>query len=124
MRLLHRFGYFSIGLIMGIMLLIFFLSGKKASCNYTPNARTLEDIRFKTLVYSEESRDYLNSNKVDSIAIAYILEEGNVNFGKSKTDHEPCNIYFITGQIESRKLELQIENCRDTATLQNAEFVE
>lgn len=124
MKLLHRFGFFSIGLIMGIIILIFFLGGKRASCNYTPNARTLEDIRFKELVYSEESQDFLNSKNVDSIAIAYILNDGDVNFGKSKTDHEPCNIYFITGEIESGKLELQIENCRDTATVQRAEFIE
>ena len=124
MRLLHRFGYFSIGLIMGIMLLIFFLGGKRASCNYTPNARTLEDIRFKTLVYSKGSEAYLNSQNVDSIAIATILNDGDVNFGKSLTDHEPCNIYFITGEIENRKLELQIENCRDTATVQQAKFVD
>lgn len=124
MKLLHRFGFFSIGLIMGIILLIFFLGGKRASCNYTPNARTLEDIRFKTLVYSEETQEYLYSHNVDSIAIASILNDGDVNFGKSLTDHEPCNIYFITGEIETRKLELQIENCRDTATVQGAEFIE
>ncbi len=123
MNLLKRFGFFSIGLIAGIIILIFFLGGKRASCDYSPTARTLKNIRLKERVYSEEAYRFFESNNIDTTSVNSILEDGNINFGKSKTDTEPCNIYFVSGEIESNKLELQIENCEKIATIQRVEFL-
>ncbi len=123
MNLLKRFGFFSIGLIAGIIILIFFLGGKRASCDYSPTARTLKNIRVKERVFSDEAYRFFESNAIDTTSVNTILEDGNVNFGKSQTDKEPCNIYFISGEIESSKLELQIENCEKTATIQRVEFL-
>ena len=123
MNLLKRFGFFSIGLIAGIIILLFFLGGKKASCDYSPTARTLKNIRIKDRVYSEEAYRFFESNNIDTTAVNTILEDGNVNFGKSQTDKEPCNIYFVSGETASNKLELQIENCEETATIQGVKFL-
>ncbi|MFN4763526.1 hypothetical protein ACKGJN_10415 [Gillisia sp. Q332] len=124
MNLLKRFAFFSIGLIAGIIILIFFLGGKRASCDYSPTARTLKNIRIKDRVYLEEAYRFFESNNIDTTVVNTILEDGNVNFGKSQTDKEPCNIYFVSGEIESNKLELQIENCEVTATIQRVEFLD
>ncbi|MFO8148322.1 MAG: hypothetical protein ACQEQB_12910 [Bacteroidota bacterium] len=124
MNLLKRFGFFSIGLIAGIIILIFFLGGKRASCDYSPTARTLKNIKIKDRVYSEEAYRFFESNNIDTTVVNTILEDGNVNFGKSQTDIEPCNIYFVSGEIESNELELQIENCEETATIQRVEFLD
>jgi hypothetical protein len=123
MKLIHRFGYFSIGLIMGIVILMFFLSGKRASCDYSPNARTLKNIRIKDRIISEEAYRFFELNNIDTSSVAIILDGGDVNFSKSKTDNKTCNIYFVKGEIESKVLELQIENCETTATIQMARLL-
>ncbi|CAM4266508.1 DUF4258 domain-containing protein [Gillisia limnaea] len=123
MNLLKRFGFFSIGLIAGIVILMFFLGGKRASCDYSPTARTLKNIRNKERLYSEEAYRFFESNNIDTLSVNSMLEDGNVNFGKSQTDKEPCNIYFVSGEIKSNKLELQIENCEEIATIQRVEFL-
>ena len=124
MKFIYRLGYFSFGLIMGIIILMFFLGGKKASCDYSPNARTLKNIRIKERIFSTEAVHFFELNKIDTSSVSAILDDGNVDFGKSKTKQEPCRIYFISGEIETRTLELQIENCEKTATVQRVEIIE
>ena len=108
---------------MGIIILIFFLGGKKTSCDYSPNARTLKNIRNKERSFSAETIQFFEANKIDTSSVTAILDDGNVDFGKSKARQEPCGIYFITGEIETRTLELQIENCEKTATVQKVEIL-
>ena len=102
---------------------MFFLSGKRTSCDYSPNARTLKNIRIKERVFSQEASQFFQSNKLDTSNVNTVLHQGKVDFGKSETDREPCNIYFVTGKIETGTLELQIENCDSTATVQRAAFL-
>ena len=124
MKLIYRLGYFSVGLIMGIIILMFFLGGKKASCDYSPNARTLKNIRNKERSFSAEAIQFFEANKIDTSSISAILEDGKVQFGKSNARQEPCGIYFVSGEIETGTLELQIENCEKTATVQRVEIIE
>jgi len=124
MKFIYRLGYFSIGLIMGIIILMFFLGGKKTSCDYSPNARTLKNIRIKERSFSAEAIHFFEVNKIDTSSVSAILEDGNVDFLKSKTKQEPCKIYFISGEMKTGTLELQIENCKKTATVQRVEILE
>ena len=66
MNFLKRLYYYSTGFIIGIIFLIFILNGKRASCNYTPNARVIDNITSKELI-----------------------------FNKSEPKNKPCGIYFI-----------------------------
>ena len=124
MKLLHRFAYYSLGLVMGIVILMFFLSGKKTTCDYSPNARTLKNIRIKDRVFSDEAFRFFQFNNLDTSYVSSILDNGKVNFGKSNTENEPCNIYFVSGDVDTKKIELQIENCETTATIQRVSFSE
>ena len=123
MKLIYRFGYFSVGLIMGIVILMFFLGGKRASCDYSPNARTLKNIRNKERNFSAEAIQFFEANKIDTSSVSAILDDGNVDFGKSNSRQEPCGLYFITGKTETGTLELQIENCEKNATVQRLEIL-
>ena len=120
MKLIHRIGYFSVGLFFGIMLLMFFLGGKKTSCDYSPEARVLKNIRIKERKFSAEAFNYFETNKLDTALVSKSLEDGDVDFGRSNTDAKPCNIYLVTNVVNSAILELQIENCDSTATIQKA----
>tara|TARA_R100000935_G_scaffold52977_1_gene80498 strand:- start:628 stop:1002 length:375 start_codon:yes stop_codon:yes gene_type:complete len=123
MNFLQRLGFFSIGLIMGIGILMFFLGGKKASCDYSPNARTLKNIRIKERFFSDEALAYFANNNLDTSLVSTVLKNGNVDFSKSDTDRKPCKIYFITEELESGELEIEFENCRDKAVVKSVQKV-
>ena len=62
MKLVYRFGFFFGGFSIGLVFLMFFLSGKKTSCAYGPDARVLKNIQIKSIRYSESVQEQLNSN--------------------------------------------------------------
>ena len=68
MKLVHRFAYYFGGFTIGIVLLLFFLSGKKTSCAYGPEARTLKNIRNKDHDFSEETLQFLKRRKTRYIS--------------------------------------------------------
>ncbi len=122
MKLIHRLGYYGLGLFFGIVILIFFLGGKKTSCDYSPNARVLKNIKIKERQFSSEALDFFNKNAIDTSVVSDLLEKGDVDFNKSITDAEICNIYFISGTSgkKSISIELKIENCDSIATVLDA----
>ncbi|MCM8569956.1 hypothetical protein NE848_11240 [Gramella jeungdoensis] len=119
MKLIHRLGYYGLGLFFGIVILIFFLGGKKASCDYSPNARVLKNIKTKQRIFSENSLLSFQENNLDTTLVSEVLEKGDVDFQKSLTNEDPCNIYYISGKRENNLVELEIENCDSLATIMN-----
>jgi len=122
MKLIHRFGYYGIGLFFGIVILIFFLGGKKASCDYSPNARVLKNIKIKERVWSMQVIQFLNDQNIDTSYVSQVLENGDVDFNLSDTDAKPCSYYVITKDREDRTLEFKIQNCDSVATIQNIQI--
>lgn len=122
MSLLKRFGYYFGGFAIGLVILAFFLNGKKASCNYSPDARVLKNIRTKSLVYSDAAISFISLKNIDTTSINLILFKGDVNFSKSDTRKKPCSVYFIEGNIKGKNTGLVVENCEKTATLKSIKF--
>ena len=117
MKLIQRFGYYLGGFALGLIILAFFLNGKKVSCDYGPEARVLKNINLKPLVYSDNVKVILFSKALDSSVINHILHKGDVNFSASDTRKEPCGIYNVEGEFDETDYILVIENCETTATL-------
>src|SRR5690606_19790623 len=105
MKFIHRLAYFSVGLFFGIIILMFFLGGKRTSCDYSPNARTLKNIRIKDRAFTQEALQFFQSNNLDTSSVTTILNKGKVDFGKSQTDSDLCNIYFVAGELDPGTLE-------------------
>jgi hypothetical protein len=124
LKLLHRTGYYLGGFSIGLIVLAFFLNGKKASCSYSPEARTLKNIGTKKLVFSSESEVFMSSEKIDTLELNYILYKGDVVFSESEPRKEPCGIYRIEGTLNKKDAALTIENCKNTATLKSIEFLD
>ena len=125
MRFIQRLGYYGAGFAIGVLLLFFFLGGKKTSCDYGPNARTLKNIRLKERVYSEMSLKTLQDNKLDTSDISSLLWSGDVIFSESNTRLDSCKQYVIKGEVsEKRNLRIRVENCEDVATVMTAEVVD
>lgn len=121
MKFIHRLGYYLGGFAIGLILLAFFLSGTKTSCqyDYSPEARVLKNINTKVLKYSASSESSLKNKLVDTTTIKNILKEGDVIFSKSEPRKSPCGIYHIESKKDDKTIILSVENCEKHAILQS-----
>jgi hypothetical protein len=117
MKFVHRLGYYLVGFSIGLVLLMFFLNGKDASCDYTPNARTVKNISSKPLSYAESASTFISSHQLDSLTIANLIKYGSVDFSESDTKLDSCKVYHIENSYKERDMELTIKNCDSLATL-------
>lgn len=124
MRLRYRLVYFSGGFIIGLIVVLFILSGKKTSCAYGLDARTLKNIRLKERAFSNNTLEFLKQNAMDTSAISTLLLSGDVNFSESNTKLESCKQYVIEGKVQEKKLKVRIENCDEIATVLTADFAD
>ena len=119
MKLIQRIGYYLGGFSIGLVILAFFLNGKKTSCSYGPDARVLKNINSKRLLYSQNVETLLNNKTIDTLAIRYILKKGDINFSESYPRQKPCGTYSIQGDYNNKDAVLTVENCDSIATIVN-----
>ena len=118
MKLIHRIGYYLGGFSLGLILLAFFLSGKKTSCDYSPNARTIKNINIKKHEYSEAAENAMKTYRLDTLDVFNLIRTGSVNFSESDTKSEGCKMYLIENELEDKDVELRIMNCDSIATIE------
>lgn len=118
MKFIHRLGYYLGGFAIGLVILAFFLNGKRTSCAYGPDARVLKNIRNKERAYSPEAMAEIQRLQIDTSSITTALHKGDIDFGRSNTKRDSCNIYLVTGNTASGALEMYFQNCDSVATLQ------
>ncbi|WP_460218931.1 hypothetical protein [Psychroserpens sp. MEBiC05023] len=119
MKLIHRIGYYLGGFSIGLILLAFFLGGKKTSCDYGPNARTIKNISTKKRFYTEAAENAMRSYNLDTLAVSNLITSGDVNFSESDTKSEDCKTYLIENELDNKEVLLTIKNCDSTATIQS-----
>ncbi|GAA4899015.1 hypothetical protein GCM10023311_25250 [Flaviramulus aquimarinus] len=117
MKLIQRIGYYLGGFSLGLIILAFFLNGKKTSCSYGPDARVLKNISSKKIMYSTHINSLLANNTIDTTAIQYVLKKGDINFSESNTRQEPCGLYIVEGDFNDKEIALTVENCDSIATI-------
>jgi hypothetical protein len=119
MKLIQRIGYYLGGFSIGLIILAFFLNGKKTSCSYGPEARVLKNINTKKINYGQNISELLYNKTIDSVDIDRILKDGNINFSESTPRQKPCGIYAIESTYNNSAITLTVENCDSIATIQN-----
>ncbi len=117
MKLAQRLFYYLGGFIIGLILLFFFLGGKKTSCDYSPTSRVLKNIRIKERIFSEKVLIDMNTYQIDTSDISALLLKGNVDFSRSNTKLDSCKTYFIEGPVKEKIISLLIENCDSIARI-------
>lgn len=117
MKFTQRLAYYLSGFAIGLIILMFFLNGKDASCDYGPNARTVKNISSKPIVYSNEASDFITKNDLDSLTVINLIKYGNVDFSKSNTKLDSCKTYHIDNSYKEVDIELKVKNCDSLATL-------
>jgi hypothetical protein len=118
MDFFKRLGFYMGGFAIGLVFLIFFLSGKRAQCNWFPEDRVIADIGKKSIRLSPEVRELLKTRQLDTLSIQMILKYGDVDFSKSNTDNVPCSSYYINGRKELEKTALIVTNCERYARVE------
>ena len=101
MSFIKRLTYYLGGVGQGSLLLMFFLSGKKTSCDYGPNARTLKFLKNKPLKITQKTINNLDKFRLDTTKINQIFESGEINFSKSQISQTLPNIYILEFNIDS-----------------------
>ena len=119
MKFIHRVGYYLGGFSIGLVLLAFFLQGKKTSCDYGPNARTTKNIANKSKLYTSEAESAMDSYKLDTLTISNMIRFGSVDFSKSDTKSKGCKTYHIDNSYKDNEFELLVKNCDTIATIQS-----
>ncbi|MBU2972944.1 DUF4258 domain-containing protein [Zobellia sp. B3R18] len=126
MDFLKRLGFYLIGLSIGIVFLTFFLKKKSKETGtefcYFPNCRTLKDIRSKPMSYSDDVSRLFSDKQIDTVDIANILRNGDVDFSNSQTKTTPCKTYIIEGTIQDKEAVLKIINCKEKALLESISY--
>ncbi|APY07142.1 hypothetical protein BWZ20_01965 [Winogradskyella sp. J14-2] len=117
MKFTQRLAYYLGGFSIGLIILMFFLNGKEASCDYGPNARTVKNISSKPITYSNEVLGFTNYHTIDSTTVINLIKYGNVDFSKSSTDLDSCKIYHINNIYKDKEIQLSIENCDSIAKI-------
>ncbi len=117
MKFIHRLGYYLGGFSVGLIVLAFFLSGKKASCDYAPNARTIKNITNKKKRYSEDAKFFIFTYHLDTLMVTDLIRTGDVNFSESNTHLDSCKIYAIESKLKDENIILSVENCEKVATI-------
>jgi len=117
MNFYKRLMFFSSGFILGLILLSFFLTGKRTSCSYFPNDRVIKNINSKSIYYIKEVEK-------DSVLIKRVLINGKVDFSKSKTKLDSCKAYYIENKIEEKKYMVLINNCDNFISVENFKEIE
>jgi hypothetical protein len=122
MKFIHRLGYYLGGFAIGLIILAFILSGKNASCDYGPNARTTKNISSKPISYSKAAEESIAAHQLDSAGVIQLIRYGTVDFSKSIITEDSCNTYYITNSYKDDAVMMLVLNCNDSAILKVLNF--
>jgi len=107
MNFVSRLAYYLLGILIGVLFLIFFFKGKFAgkdmSFCYLPNCRVLKDLRSKPFYYSEVASEKIKQGLLDTIELQGIFRHGNVDFSKSNIPLENGKYYLIRGKTDKKQ---------------------
>ena len=117
MKLLQRFAYYGIGLLLG-SIFVYFIWGKKgASFDYLPNARVLKNIRTDTRLFSDNATENMQTIGIDTADISAMLKYGDVDFKKSDQRGKPCKTFVINGEPKEKNITIVIKKCDSISTI-------
>ena len=104
MKFIHRLGFYLGGFAIGLVILAFFLSGKRASCDYSPDARVLKNIRIKEQAYSESALEKMQLYQIDSTHISTVLNTSDLAIAMCNTALYYCRNTMVIARSAFLKL--------------------
>ena len=110
---MRKLKFYLLGFIPALLIVLFILIKKGASCSYFPNDRVRAETATKKFVFSTEFKQKMDELKMDEKFIRdSILTKGTIDFDKSKAQAKPCPEYLLLYPKNNPKLEISIlEKC-------------
>ena len=118
-----RFTLYGFGFVLGLILVFFFLGGKKSSCNWMPNDRILNIIAQKEISFDDHVKQIMASSAIDSLDLMMILQNGDIDFSKSQVKNEPCRNYWIQGDQKQKDMVITVELCDSLAVVKTLRLI-
>lgn len=114
---MRKLRFFLTGLIPGLLIMLFFLNKKGASCSgYLPNSRVIAETLSKEFTYSEDFKTQMKLLQLNEESLKNtLLPKGEINFDKSKAQKTPCPEYFLTTSEKNSTYEITFEKCKEEA---------
>ncbi|HUH52370.1 MAG TPA: hypothetical protein VLZ11_09730 [Flavobacterium sp.] len=124
MKFVNRLALFLLGLLVGVLFLIFFFKGKfgdrEMSFCYLPNCRALKDMRSKPFYYSDQASQKMKQGLLDTVQLKDIFKNGDVHFKKSNIPMEGGKYYLIEGKLDGKKtIFVEVINTPEKITLRD-----
>ena len=123
MNFLNRFSIFSIGIIIGVFIIIISMKTRKEtiSFNYLPSDRIKSYLLKHDINYIDYSLCQLQLLKLDTLKIYSYIENSKVNFKKSKIRGYDCKIYYLINKniSDNSVIEFVFTKCDTTIILKN-----
>ena len=97
MPFLNRFIFFSVGLILGVLIIFFSLSTRKdaLSFNYFPNSRIKNYLIKNQVFFSAQAICKIDCYNLDTVSLDTYIANSNVDFKKSKIRGYKDKVYYL-----------------------------
>lgn len=124
MNFFSRLAYYLLGLLIGILFLVFFFKGKfgdkDMSFCYLPNCRALKDFRSKPFHYSDVASQKMQQGVIDTLELKEIFRNGDIDFSKSNKPMDNGKYYIIEGELDGKRTVLvEVINYSDKVVLKD-----
>lgn len=117
---MRKFKFYFLGFIPGLLLVLFILNKKGASCSYFPNDRVRAETLTKKFVFEPTFTQELNAQKLDEKFLRdEVLEKGTIDFDRSKAQEKPCPRYIISYPADQPKYEIEFLKCKEEAVFKS-----
>lgn len=113
--MVKRLGYYLIGVVLGLMMVMGIFGNRDISCNYSPNARVLSHLNRMHLQWNAENLEMLAGIQRDTAFLRTFFKGGDVDFNRSVTRDAPCKTFVIEHPTEP--FVAVVENCDSTVVL-------
>lgn len=117
---MRKLRFYLIGFIPGVLIVLFFLNKKGASCSYFPNDRVIAETLTKNFKYAPEFQNEMKGLEVEEKFLKdSIISKGEIDFDKSHPQKTPCPDYLLSYPKKNPRFEITFEKCREDATFRS-----
>ncbi len=123
MKFSQRLAYYLLGLLIGGIIVLYFMDAKGTQFCYLPNCRVLKDLRSKPLTLTPEAEKALTIFSMEDVKKC--LTYGDVDFNKSNLPEKNGKLYVIEGKDENDKaITVEMINYSDKVVLKSIKHIQ
>lgn len=118
---MRKLKFYLIGLIPGILLVLFILNQKGASCSgYLPSNRVVAESMSKDFTFAPGAQMDLRAFQLtEEFVKDSIMSKGEIDFSRSDAQGEPCPSYLLSSPKNEPHYEITFDKCSEGVTIKS-----